>query len=918
MDVTCERCGTEYEFDETLVSERGTTVKCTNCGHLFKVFRPGEATDKQRPWAIRKRGGATQSLTSLRELQRLIAQGELSEEDEISRSGEAWKPLGTIAELQTFFAAAKANRDGNAKPERRDGTMPFPTTAPDAMRADPRAYAKTLAAEFHTDREKTVAAAPDRMERLAKASQPAGERRTVKGTVMGLGERPGASRPAPSPADETFEDGGPTLASAKQPASKAPLTSNFSDAGSAAAARLMSDPPPSAASARPPSAASTSRPGTASPPRATGLAAEATLPAQGVPPPGSGPASSQPMFPPSPSVGATLPQGGSSPAPPAASPMFPPPAPAQVTTSQRPAPPPSIAGPPAPMFPPPAAPPTARPVATPHPGARAINPTRTADERPRHRTEALPSDFDYSAGDEPPPIKRRGTSTKREPSQRVPQPVSPRLYVDEEAERPPKRSNLGLFVGIGLLLIVVATGVVVALAWDTIGPAIGMAPADPVAEFIGRGDTAFARGDESGYRDAIREYTRASAHAENDGRVKTALARAHAALAQLFSFQASDIEALAARGTPGDSAAQRHEERTNAREARTYAEDAVALDGNNVAALLALADALRLTGDLESAESRLARAQTLAPDGSAEHHYVAGLMAMSKAENVAAARTEADAAVGADPAHVRARLLLARSLLAANDIAAARRQIDAVLDRFETQAEALSLQGAIDRGLPPAATVVATPDAGVAARDAGVDAGEATTGPVAEEDAARNCNDVDCLVRLGSQAQERGDVGRARDYFQRAIQRNPNDLEANAGLGAIFVDMGNPSAAVPYLQRAAAANYSDSAILLARAYRALGNTAGARQMYQQYLDRNPDGRYAAAARRGLEDLGGAPDTPPDQPPPDQLPPDQPPPDQPPPDPPQDQAPPTAPNELPAPRGTDPSNPPPSSDPLGME
>ena len=37
MDVTCERCGTEYEFDETLVSERGTTVKCTNCGHLFNL-----------------------------------------------------------------------------------------------------------------------------------------------------------------------------------------------------------------------------------------------------------------------------------------------------------------------------------------------------------------------------------------------------------------------------------------------------------------------------------------------------------------------------------------------------------------------------------------------------------------------------------------------------------------------------------------------------------------------------------------------------------------------------------------------------------------------------------------------------------------------------------------------------------------
>jgi predicted Zn finger-like uncharacterized protein len=38
MDVTCDRCGTEYEFEEALVSTRGTTVKCTHCGHLFNVY----------------------------------------------------------------------------------------------------------------------------------------------------------------------------------------------------------------------------------------------------------------------------------------------------------------------------------------------------------------------------------------------------------------------------------------------------------------------------------------------------------------------------------------------------------------------------------------------------------------------------------------------------------------------------------------------------------------------------------------------------------------------------------------------------------------------------------------------------------------------------------------------------------------
>ncbi|NOU26329.1 MAG: hypothetical protein HOO96_00355, partial [Polyangiaceae bacterium] len=41
MDVQCDRCKTEYDFDDALVSTRGTTVKCTQCGHQFKVRRDG-------------------------------------------------------------------------------------------------------------------------------------------------------------------------------------------------------------------------------------------------------------------------------------------------------------------------------------------------------------------------------------------------------------------------------------------------------------------------------------------------------------------------------------------------------------------------------------------------------------------------------------------------------------------------------------------------------------------------------------------------------------------------------------------------------------------------------------------------------------------------------------------------------------
>ncbi|MFK8002264.1 MAG: tetratricopeptide repeat protein [Polyangiales bacterium] len=129
MDVTCERCSTEYEFDETLVSERGTTVKCTNCGHLFKVYRnEGEG---ERPWILRRGDGSEQTLASLRELQQAITQGQVEENDRISRSGEAWKRLGDIAELRTFFQAAKAARSATPAPaEGRKQTLFGVGTAP--------------------------------------------------------------------------------------------------------------------------------------------------------------------------------------------------------------------------------------------------------------------------------------------------------------------------------------------------------------------------------------------------------------------------------------------------------------------------------------------------------------------------------------------------------------------------------------------------------------------------------------------------------------------------------------------------------------------------------------------------------------------------------------------------------------------
>ena len=120
MDVRCERCNTEYEFDDSRVTARGISVKCTSCGHMFKV-RSAEASagpafgpdgvavdhDASRPhsrhWMVRQANGNIFTFRDLSTLQKWVLQGKVARDDEISRSGSAWRRLATIGELGSFF-----------------------------------------------------------------------------------------------------------------------------------------------------------------------------------------------------------------------------------------------------------------------------------------------------------------------------------------------------------------------------------------------------------------------------------------------------------------------------------------------------------------------------------------------------------------------------------------------------------------------------------------------------------------------------------------------------------------------------------------------------------------------------------------------------------------------------------------------
>ncbi len=103
MLVVCGRCETEYEFDDALLSERGTTVKCTNCGYQFRVRPPRGLQPRGERWEVRLQDGGTMVFQSLRDLRRAIDEDQVGIDDQLSRDGGPLRRLGDVAELEALF-----------------------------------------------------------------------------------------------------------------------------------------------------------------------------------------------------------------------------------------------------------------------------------------------------------------------------------------------------------------------------------------------------------------------------------------------------------------------------------------------------------------------------------------------------------------------------------------------------------------------------------------------------------------------------------------------------------------------------------------------------------------------------------------------------------------------------------------------
>ncbi|KAK4044919.1 hypothetical protein OUZ56_032325 [Daphnia magna] len=115
MDVTCERCHAEYEFDDALVGARGTMVRCTECDATFRVAAPGRGSDHFRV-----------DYDNLRELREAVRDGVVDGNFLLVDGDGGGRPLSSVDELRDWLRDSPIPLIGAHTGSARNG----PPTAP--------------------------------------------------------------------------------------------------------------------------------------------------------------------------------------------------------------------------------------------------------------------------------------------------------------------------------------------------------------------------------------------------------------------------------------------------------------------------------------------------------------------------------------------------------------------------------------------------------------------------------------------------------------------------------------------------------------------------------------------------------------------------------------------------------------------
>jgi len=107
--VHCPACGAGYEVERILIGPEGTPVRCAACKAVFAVYPEDESRmGSAVVWILRDPQGNTTPFRRLGVLQKMILEGLVAPDWELSRFGESWRPLFEIEGLRACFARAPA------------------------------------------------------------------------------------------------------------------------------------------------------------------------------------------------------------------------------------------------------------------------------------------------------------------------------------------------------------------------------------------------------------------------------------------------------------------------------------------------------------------------------------------------------------------------------------------------------------------------------------------------------------------------------------------------------------------------------------------------------------------------------------------------------------------------------------------
>lgn len=804
MYVQCERCKTEYDFDDALVSGRGTTVKCTNCAYQFRVKRADGASDEADRWVVTTTGGQSLTFTSLKELQRAILAKLVGRGDELARGGAPLRKLGAIAELEPFFETAESGKadakpspaaaEARSNPPRKRVSSrppPIPGVVPSMLAPPPRRARSEppnlgpMRPRIDTMRpEGDLAAAPPANLNGAQASDISPLAQTRRGENEGketLAENPATELPPtqPKPVSPT----GTMLLGA-------PISELVdSDATAVDSANLLDS---EQETARINAQGEVVRP---KPPpeqpkldKTLAMEGEATPHRKSAPPP--------------------LPQPHRK--------SVPPPLPAAEKAS---------------------APPAAKA------SSLAPKPPRTLSRPPLNEIE------------------------KTSPLPPATRPVRRAAAYEEDLDALPMntpRGRLGGWVVAAILLGLVGVfGAYMGRSYlaKSVHASASAEPLDPRAQqFLSAGEAALSQGD----LDAAKEsFDKASALADKDPRVLLPLARLATIRADVPWLRQRLISPAGAQVTAAQQAdlnANKTQLDELAAKAKKAADDALAAAPDDPIALRVKVDALRIAGDRDAARALVGKVATNAsqPDTA----YVLGALDLAELDppwSVVLERLRTAAA--GEGGLGRARAALAYALARSGDAPAARQEADRLaglahppplVRELRAFIDTVPAAGGMDGGL-----AISTPTSVDVSKLPPAQPGE-SGGAAAGGGGGGFPSDPRVMLAQADAAKQRRDYTRARALYEAALAKNQNDSEALAGLGDVAHDEKDLQSALSFYNKAIGANPTYLPALLGNADVTwdMGDRAAAQRNYKEIADRFPEGSYPPRVKQRANDASG--------------------------------------------------------------